>query len=278
VLAMSGGTVPDPAPARVNGVQALPGLAGKVCIVTGASRGIGLATAKRLSVAGADVLLVARDEQALRDATRTAGGEYLVADVTHPAAGRRVVEACVERMGGVDVLVNNAGTARVVGIEQIDDEEFERQWQLNVLAPFGLMRAAAPVMARRGAGRIVNVASSAAHRSTSLNLAYSITKAAQLALSRGFAAHWAAHGVLVNAVVPGPVATDLWTGAGGLGEQIAGPGRSATAMHDASGQIPLGRFAQPDEIATVIAVLCSALASAVAGAAWAVDGGVSPSV
>ena len=252
------------------------GLTDKVCVVTGASRGIGLEVARRLCEEGAKVLFVARDAEALERAADACGAEYLACDVTDPDADRRIIATCAEQMGGIDVLVNNAGTSRSVALDDLTDEDFTEQWQLHVMAPFRLMQEAAPRMASRGGGRIVNVSSSSGKRPGQRNVAYSVTKAAELSLSRAFADRWAAENVLVNAVTPGPVATELWTGEGGLGEQIAGPGRAQDAIADAAAKIPLGRFAEPREIADVIVFLCSARASTVTGAAWSADGGAVP--
>jgi 3-oxoacyl-[acyl-carrier protein] reductase len=142
------------------------------------------------------------------------------------------------------------------------------------------MRAAAPRMAERGWGRVVNVCSSSGKRPSSSNAAYSVAKAAQLSLSRAFADAYAGRGVLVNAVAPGPVASPLWTGPGGLAEQAAerkGTSRDE-ALAEAGSKIPLGRFGTEDEVAAVIAFLCSERASDVAGAAWSVDGGTVPTI
>ena len=143
------------------------------------------------------------------------------------------------------------------------------------MAPMRLMRAAAPRMAQRGGGRIVNVCSSAGKRPSLTNPAYSVTKAAQLSLSRVFADQYGAQGVLVNAVAPGPVASPLWTAPGGMADQVA-QARGITreeALDAQGGKTVLGRFGEPAEIAAVIVFLCSALASNVLGAAWSVDGG-----
>ena len=254
------------------------GLEGKRCVVTGASRGIGLEAARRLSREGGKVLLVARDGATLAEASRACGGEFLALDLTAPGAAERVITECVDRLGGIDVLVNNAGTTRVMKLDVLDEREFDAQWRLHVLTPFRLMSEAAPRMAAAGGGRIVNVSSSSARRPNQQNVAYSVTKAAQLSLSRAFADRWAADGVLVNAITPGPVATELWTGAGGLAEQIAGLGQAHAAMEMAARTIPLGRFAEPGEVADVIVFLCSARASTVVGAAWSADGGTIPVV
>jgi 3-oxoacyl-[acyl-carrier protein] reductase len=141
-----------------------------------------------------------------------------------------------------------------------------------------LMRAAAPEMASRGWGRIVNVCSSSGKRPSSTNMAYSVAKAAELSLSRAFADLYAAKGVLINAVAPGPTATDLWTAPGGLADQAAeAQGKSREEVLEATaGRSPLGRFSTEQEIAAVITFLCSEAASNVAGAAWSADGGTVP--
>jgi 3-oxoacyl-[acyl-carrier protein] reductase len=178
-------------------------------------------------------------------------------------------------MGGIDALVNNAGTSWARRLEDLTDDEWRAQYELHVLAPMRLMRAAAPRMAARGGGRIVNVCSSAGKRPSQTNVAYSVTKAAQLSLSRVFADHYAAHNVLVNAVAPGPVASELWMAAGGLAEQNA-QAKDLTreqALEEQTARVPLGRFAEPQEIGDVVAFLCSERAGYVTGAAWSVDGG-----
>jgi len=247
------------------------GLEGKVAVVTGASSGIGLETARRLCGEGAKVLFVARSAERLAEAAEGCGGEWLALDVTEPDAAQRIIATCAEQMGGVDVLVNNAGTSFARPLDELTDDDWNGQWALHVLAPMRLMRAAAPRMARAGGGRIVNVTSSAGKRPSLTNAAYSVTKAAQLSLSRVFADAWASEGVLVNAVAPGPVASPLWTAPGGLGEQTGGSVEEGMARQAA--KVPLGRFAEPGEVADVVAFLCSARASTVTGAAWSADGG-----
>jgi 3-oxoacyl-[acyl-carrier protein] reductase len=255
------------------------GLNGKRCLLTGASRGIGRATAELLAAEGASLLLLARDRDGLAEAAPK-DAEVLALDVTAPDAAERAVAACVERLGGIDVLVCNAGTSRMRALDELTEEDWEEQWRLNVRAPERLMRAAAPHMAAQGWGRIVNVASSSGKRPSLRNAAYSVTKSAQLALSRVYAETYAAQGVLVNAVAPGVTATGLWTGKGGLADQQAaatGTDRK-TALAAAGAKVPLGRMAEPDEIASVVVFLCSERASDVAGAAWSVDGGAVPTI
>ena len=254
------------------------GLQGKVCVVTGASSGIGLAVARRLCDEGARVLFVGRSEESLAAVSGSCGGEYLAADVTDPEVDERVIATCAEQMGGIDVLVNNAGTSYARALEGLTDDDWRGQYELNVLAPMRLMRAAAPRMAARGGGRIVNVCSSAGKRPSLTNPAYSVTKAAQLSLSRVFADSYASDNVLVNAVAPGAVASELWTGSDGLADQIAAArgGTRDEALAAQAGKIPLGRLAEPREIADIVVFLSSARASNVTGAAWSADGGTVP--
>jgi 3-oxoacyl-[acyl-carrier protein] reductase len=261
------------------------GLGDRACIVTGASRGIGHATALGLAREGASVLLVGRSAEPLERAAQAcqeAGGAAatLVLDIVTERAAERVLSACLEAFGRVEALVNNAGTSSLRGTHELTDDDWQSQWELNVMAPMRLMRAVAPAMAERGWGRIVNVASSAGKRPSQTNISYSVTKAAELSLSRAFADQYAARGVLINAVAPGPVATELWTGAGGLADQVSGArgGTRQEALEATAGRVPLGRLATEDEIAAVIVFLCSEAASNVVGAAWSVDGGSVPGI
>jgi 3-oxoacyl-[acyl-carrier protein] reductase len=254
------------------------GLRDRVCVVTGASSGIGLAISRTLAAEGATVLMVARGEERLQREADALDAEWLAIDVTEPDADDRVVGACAEQLGGIDVLVNNAGTSSVVALQDLTDEEFIEQYEINVLASFRLMRCAAPRMAARGWGRIVNVTSSSAKRPSASNVAYSAAKAAQLSLSRAFADAYAGQGVLVNAVAPGMTASPLWMAQGGMADQLAaaqGVTREE-ALAGAHSRIPLGRMGTPQEIADVVAFLCSERAANVTGAAWSADGGTVP--
>jgi NAD(P)-dependent dehydrogenase (short-subunit alcohol dehydrogenase family) len=255
------------------------GLTGRACIVTGGSRGVGVATAKRLRAEGADLLLVGRGKEALRAAAAECGGaQWLAHDITAPDAGEAIAAACRERFGRLDVLVNNAGTSSVRAIEDLDDAEWQAQWEIHVMAPMRLMRAALPAMREQGWGRVVNVCSSSGKRPGQRNVAYSVTKAAELSLSRAYADAYARDGVLVNAVTPGPVASELWLEPGGLVDQTveAQGGTREQVLEKAAAALPIRRLAEADEVAAVIVFLCSDAASDVVGAAWSVDGGAVP--
>ena len=233
------------------------GIASRTAVVTGATRGIGAAVAALLEAEGAQVVRVARSEGI---------------DVTAPDAAERIAE----RAGGpVDILVNNAGTSEIKPLDELTDDDYYAAFELNVMAPMRLMRHFAPPMAERGWGRIVNVTSTAGKRPSQTWPAYSVAKAAQHSLSRLYADYWAARGVHVNVVAPGPTGTSLWRGPGGLAEQVAAregiTPEEAIARHAA--KVPLGRFGEPEEAAAVIAFLCSERASWVTGAAWSADGG-----
>ena len=261
------------------------GLAGRVCAVTGASRGIGLETARLLCAEGARVLLVARDEGALADAvagcrsaSAAASGEAesLAIDVTQADSGERILAASEERLGELDVLVNNAGTARWRDLDEIPDEDWYAAWELNVMAPLRAMKAAIPPMVERGWGRVVNVSSTSGKRPSAAMAEYSVAKAAELSLSRLFADRYAGDGVLVNAVCPGPTKSELWMASGGLLDQskeLAGQDSRDEALKASGARRPIGRLAEVGEIAAAIVFLCSEQASYVAGAAWSVDGG-----
>ena len=261
------------------------GLKGRVCVVTGASRGIGRETARLLCEEGASVLLVARGEEGLAAATQEAeeagaavGGRasHLALDITEEDAGERMLAEASERFGALDVLVNNAGTAKWRDLDEVPDEDWRAQYELNVMAPLRAMRAAAPPMAERGWGRIVNVCSTAGKRPSAAMPEYSVAKAAELSLSRLFADRYAKRGVLVNAICPGPATSEMWMEPGGLldqSQEMSGAASRGEALAAAGSKRPIGRLAEVGEIAAAVVFLCSERASYVSGAAWSVDGG-----
>jgi NAD(P)-dependent dehydrogenase (short-subunit alcohol dehydrogenase family) len=174
--------------------------------------------------------------------------------------------------------VNNVGVAYQVGFAELDDDAWDAMWQLNVMSYVRAIRAAVPVMRDAGGGVIVNVSSTAGKRPSTGMPNYLVTKAAVLSLSRLVADLYAGSGIRCNAVTPGPTATEAWLGEGGLADQQAartGQSREEVLAAVAAGR-PLGRLAEPAEIAAVITFLCSERAAYVTGAAWSVDGGTVP--
>jgi len=188
---------------------------------------------------------------------------------------RRTIAEVIDEHGRLDILINNAGITIDKTVAAMTEDDWHNVLAVNLSGAFFLCQAALAHMLERGSGRIVNVSSSSGKRPSQTNVAYSVAKAAQLSLSRAYADAYARRGVLVNAVAPGPVATELWTGEGGLGDQHAAASGAtrAEALEAAAAKVPLGRLATPEEIAGVIAFLCSERAADVVGAAWSVDGG-----
>jgi NAD(P)-dependent dehydrogenase (short-subunit alcohol dehydrogenase family) len=255
------------------------GLRGRVCLVTGSTGGIGLETARLLASEGARVVVCGRDstrvERARREARAALG---VVADLGEPAAPEELVAQAREALGPVECLVNNVGDAYQAGFEELSDRQWDEMWQLNVMSYVRAIRAVLPDMRTARRGVIVNLSSTAGKRPSTGMPNYSVTKAAVLSLSRLVADLYAAEGIRCNAVAPGPTATDAWLGEGGLADQQAArSGRTRQEALEAVGKgRPLGRLAEPEEIAAVVAFLCSDRASYVTGAAWSADGGTVP--
>jgi NAD(P)-dependent dehydrogenase (short-subunit alcohol dehydrogenase family) len=250
------------------------GLRDTVCVVTGSTGGIGLETAKLLAAEGARVVTTGRSGAA------PGVGEalHLTADLAGAGEPERLIDEAEARLGSIGVLVNNVGVAYQRSFEEVTDAQWDELWHLNVMSYVRSIRAALPGMKTRGAGVIVNVSSTAGKRPSASMPDYSVTKAAVLSLSRLVADVYAKDGIRCNAVTPGPTATEAWLAEGGLADQQAarsGKNRDEVLAAVGAGR-PLGRLAEPEEIASVVAFLCSPRSSYVTGAAWSADGGTVP--
>jgi NAD(P)-dependent dehydrogenase (short-subunit alcohol dehydrogenase family) len=254
------------------------GLRDRVCVVTGSTGGIGLATAKALAAEGARVVVNGRDRGRVEQARAEAGAELgVAADLSGPAGPEELLAAAGE-VGPVHCLVNNVGIAYQAAFDELTDEQWDEMWRQNVMSFVRPIRAVLPRMRKRGSGVIVNVSSTAGKRPSTGMPNYSVTKAAVLSVSRLVADLYAKDGIRCNAVTPGPTATAAWLAEGGLADQQArrtGKSRDEVLAAVGSGR-PLGRLAEPEEIAAVIVFLCSERASYVTGAAWSADGGTVP--
>ena len=250
------------------------GLQNTVCLITGSTGGIGLESARLLAAEGATVVTSGRRGEA------PGVGEtlHVAAELSRAGEPERLVREVEEKLGRVDCLVNNVGLAVQRSFDEVTDAQWDELWQLNVMSYVRAIRAVLPGMRERRAGVIVNVSSTAGKRPSASMPDYSVTKAAVLSLSRLIADVYAKDGIRCNAITPGPTATEAWLAAGGLADQQAArSGKTRDEVLAAvGGGRPLGRLAEPEEIAAVIAFLCSPRAGYVTGAAWSADGGTVP--
>lgn len=251
------------------------GLRDKLCLVTGSTGGIGLETAKLLGVEGAKVIVTGRDADRVERARAEAGAVTgVVADLSEPGAADRLISEA----GPVECLVNNVGVAYQAAFEDVTDDQWDSMWQLNVMSYVRCIRAVLPAMREAGRGSIVNVSSTAGKRPSTGMPNYSVTKAAVLSVSRLVADLYAKDGIRCNAVTPGPTATEAWLGDGGLADQQAERSNNTRVevLKAVGSGRPIGRLAEPEEIAAVICFLLSERASYVTGSAWSADGGTVP--
>jgi len=260
------------------------GLTGKRALVTGSTAGIGFATARALAREGAHVIVNGRTHARVGQALARLTGEHPGATLDGIAADLGSADGCralVEQLPDVDVLVNNMGIFEPKPFEQIPDADWIRFFEVNVLSGIRLARHYVAGMRARNWGRIVFVSSESALQIPTEMIHYGMTKTAQLAVSRGLAETLAGTGVTVNSVLPGPTASE---GVGGFVEQLAraqGVDHATVEREFFATARPsslLRRFASPDEVAAMIAYVCSVQASATTGAALRVDGGVLRSI
>jgi NAD(P)-dependent dehydrogenase (short-subunit alcohol dehydrogenase family) len=251
-------------------------LTGKVAVVTGGSKGIGLAVVRALAAEGARVVAGALTVDNLLGIDGVTAYEV---DLVEPGGSERLVDEAVDQHGRVDVLVNNLGGVRLRldGFLQISDADFERSLQLNFFAALRATRAAVAEMIKQGEGAIVNVASvNAFFHPDGLVIDYGAAKAALLNVAKALSQELGPKGIRINSVSPGPVATDLWLGAHGVAATIgdATGVDPATVREQAIAGMPTARFTTPEEVATLVALLASPRTANVTGSNYVIDGGL----
>lgn len=246
---------------------------GKVALVTGASSGIGLATALELAHHGASVMVSGRDESrcmAVRDQIRQSGGaaEFMAGDVRQRAFCDELVAACVARLGSLDVLINSAGICKAASTVETSDDIWHDTMDINVNGTFFVSRAALRVMVGQGSGSIVNIASDWGLVGAPEAAAYCASKGAVVMLTKAMAMDHARQGIRVNAVCPGDTDTPM------MDADFAQRGQTPEQGRALSGEaIPMGRMARVEEVARVVCFVASDAASFMTGTAVPVDGG-----
>ena len=251
------------------------GLSGRRALVTGASRGIGLAVVRGLVAEGAEVVASARTQG--DDLAALAGVEFIAADLAAPEVPAELVAAA--RDGGpIDILVNNAGavTPRLAGFAAVTDAEWEATWTLTLMAAVRTTRAVIGDMVAAGKGTIVTVSSVNAFLPDPAVIDYGAAKAALSNFLKALSKEVGPAGVRVNTVSPGPVSTALWLGSGGVADTIAGTagGAPEDIARQAVAGTATGRFTTPEEVADLVVMLCGERAGNVTGADFVIDGGL----
>ena len=252
-------------------------LRGKTALVTGASRGIGLAAVRALVDEGVRVVAAARH---VGGELASLPVEAVAVDLSTAGGAAQVVDEAVSRVGGIDVLVNNVGFVhpRPAGFASVTDDDWLATFNLDLMSAVRTTRAALPSLLER-AGSIVTVCSVNATLPDPLVVDYSAAKAACLSFFKSLSKELGPQGIRVNTVSPGPVATDLWLGAGGVAETVAGAGGDAGAVADSvAAGAATGRFTQPAEVGALIAFLASPLVGNLTGADIILDGGMTPTI
>jgi NAD(P)-dependent dehydrogenase (short-subunit alcohol dehydrogenase family) len=252
-------------------------LTGKVVVVTGASKGIGLAVSQAFAAAGAFVIAGARHDSPGVAALAAAGSAaFVAADLSTPEGPRALIAAAAER-GGVDVLVNNAGAVatRFDGILSVTDEEWDSALSLNFLSAVRTTREAVPQMLANGGGAIVMIGSVNASQPEWNIVDYSATKAALANYAKSLSKEFGPKGIRVNTISPGPVSTDLWLAEDGVAAKFASAtGASADdVVASVSAGAPTGRFTTPEEVADLAVFLASSRSGNTTGADVRIDGG-----
>lgn len=254
-------------------------LSGKVAVVTGASRGIGLAVAQALTEEGVRLVAGAREHtDELAQLAARADTRFVAVDLSTPDGPARLIAEAVSAFGGLDILVNNVGAAhpRLDGFLSVTDEEWNATLTLNFLAAVRTTRAALPHLLDRGGGAIVTVCSVNSFLPDPLVIDYSAAKAALANFSKALSKEVGPHGIRVNTVSPGPVATELWLGKDGVAATVAhasGNEAEDVARQAAQGMVT-GRFTRPQEVADLVLLLASDRTGNVTGADFVVDGGL----
>ena len=257
-------------------------LQGKVAVVTGASKGIGLAITRALVGEGVTVVAGARSAGPDIPALQATGRVVFVpVDLTERAGPTDLVDRAAE-LGGIDILVNNAGavTPRPDGFASVTDEDWDRSISLTLMAAVRTIRAAVPLMVRRGSGTVITISSVNAYLPDPLVIDYSAAKAALSNFCKSLSKEVGAAGIRVNTISPGPVETALWLGDHGVAQtvgQAAGTQPAAVAAAAAAESVT-GRFTRPDEVADLVLLLASDRTANITGADFTVDGGLIPTL